>query len=1410
MQCNSGAAYCYGATLTLSITGLPTAIDAHVVFKDGANPITGNTASSTVSVNSSGAASFSTSTLASPLTLGSHSFTAAYSGDSTYPGSTSNTVSGPIASTATAVAEAAKDSQSNPLTTWIAGSAAFTLTATVTSSSTEGSFAIPSGSVTFYDSSTQIGKVTITANTGVVSLASSAFASSSTTLAPGKHRYIASYGGVYSGGTAEYSTSISTSAPVTITGSSQTITFNPALSGTYGGSATLSATATSNLAVTFTASGACSVSSHTLSYTSAGVCTVNANQAGSASWAAATQVQKTVTVNPAPLTVTASSLTGLNAITYGTAVPTITASYSGFIGSDTKWTGLTTRPTCTTTYTNTSAPTSYPTSCLGAAGANYTINPVSGSITVNKASQTFSHWYNSTTTYRSPVALSAIASSGLTVSYSVSSGPGSISNGNTLTPTAASAAGTVIVVAANQSGNANYLAATQVTKTVTVYPASLLITAASPAQIVYGTAVPTINAANAIYTGFMLPDTRTSLSTQPTCITTYTNTSHPNAYSTTCYGAVDPNYDITYFGGSFTVIQATPIPNTWPTAGGITYGAALSTSHLSGGSSTSLGSTFAWTNTALVPGAGTDSESVTFSPTDSTDYTTALGSVSIVVAKATSTISSSPTSSAITFGSALSASKLSGGSGSTAGSFSWTTSSTIPPALGPNTENVTFTPTDTRDYTTASGTASVTVTKGTPTVSNWPTATSIPYGDTLASSNLSFTSGSGGTFAWTNTSTAPNAGTSAQSVTFTPGNTTDYSTVTHNINVTVTKQAATVTWPSASAITYGQVLSYSNLTGGSSLDENSNSLGTNFTWTYGNIEPGAGTPLESVTFTPSNPNYSTTTHNLAVTVNQATATSITWPTASSIPLGETLDNSILSGGASTPDGNFAWADNTVQPGVGVSQYSVVFTPDDPADYSTANQLVNIVVNPCGKQDSLNSDFATALNVFNDNNSVVPSFPLDAEGGNVSALCAVNSGPDDTAVSVTVAQPFITSGAISSSQTDSSTYGTNSAVLAFGTTPVTGQGATIAISDDGFGDPGTISTSTANSNGVFASMGGTVTITDNIVSTSGNNSHAFDATYGGTLTINNSAATTAGNSSSVIVAGIGGGTVSVNGGVYASNGTRSAGIRVAGTGTGISPFSTVSVSDVAAGTTIMAQDSDAVVIEGGNSVSITSTGNGISLSGALGDDHGIFLYQSSTLTDATAGTGTFTMVGGSITYTCDETTSNNNNCTAGTPASDQNLLPTLFSVANTTAAITLTDVTVTNDTLTDSNINGTLLTVAALSSNGGSVTFDALGETLIGDVIVDGTSTANLSLAADTQSNPNPSSLTGAINAANSAETVNLTLDATSSWVVANGNSYLTSLNNNGTPNGINNISCQNYGQCFVYVGGNSSPLAGIE
>ncbi len=85
-------------------------------------------------------------------------------------------------------------------------------------------------------------------------------------------------------------------------------------------------------------------------------------------------------VAPAPLTITANSQTKV----YGAALPTLTASYSGFVNGNTS-ASLTTLPTLSTTASTASYVGSYPIQAAGAVDPNYTIGYATGTLTVTSA-----------------------------------------------------------------------------------------------------------------------------------------------------------------------------------------------------------------------------------------------------------------------------------------------------------------------------------------------------------------------------------------------------------------------------------------------------------------------------------------------------------------------------------------------------------------------------------------------------------------------------------------------------------------------------------------------------------------------------------------------------------------------------------------------------------------------------------------------------------------------------------------------------------------------------------------------------------------------------------------------------------------------------------------------------------------
>ncbi|MBF0102531.1 MAG: cadherin domain-containing protein, partial [Desulfobacterales bacterium] len=275
------------------------------------------------------------------------------------------------------------------------------------------------------------------------------------------------------------------------------------------------------------------------------------------------------------------------------------------------------------------------------------------------------------------------------------------------------------------------------------------------------------------------------------------------------------NYTVSSTGSTTaTISKATPTITTWPTASPITYGQTVSTSTLTGATPSVPGS-FTFNTPDIKPNAGTASYAITFTPTDTANYLTVSGSISVTVNKATPTITTWPTASALIYGQLLSESSLTGGISSVPGTFAFTTPDTKPNA-GAAIQSVTFTPADTANYSPVIGTVTVTVTKATPTVSAWPTASAISYGQTLSDASITGSTASvPGTFAFTTTTTKPNAGTASHAVTFTPTDTANYNTVSGTVSVMVNKATPTIsTWPTASIITFGQTLSESTLTGG--------------------------------------------------------------------------------------------------------------------------------------------------------------------------------------------------------------------------------------------------------------------------------------------------------------------------------------------------------------------------------------------------------------------------------------------------------------------------------------------------------------------------------------------------------------------------------------------------------------------
>jgi hypothetical protein len=296
--------------------------------------------------------------------------------------------------------------------------------------------------------------------------------------------------------------------------------------------------------------------------------------------------------------------------------------------------------------------------------------------------------------------------------------------------------------------------------------------------------------------------------------------------------------------------------------------------------------------------------------------------------------------------------------------------------------------------------------------------------------------------------------------------------------------------------------------------------------------------------------------------------------------------------------------------------------------------------------------------------------------------------------------------------DSSFYGLNAGVLALSGSRITMNG-------------GAITTAGTGANGAFAVGSGSVVELSKVkIDCTASGAHGVDATIAGTIVCKDVEITTAGNGAAAAIStDRGGGTVTFTGGAATTSGTRSPGIYSTGN---------ITVS----GAKIVATGSEAIVIEGKNTVTLNNTTLKCSR------QCGAMLYQSFS-GDAGVGTSVLTMTGGSL-------------AAAEGP---------VFYITNTDAIVDL------KGGARISGDSGVLIKAAAgqwgrSGSNGGGLLFKADGVMLTGNVLCDKVSSVAMTLR-------NKATLKGTIDA-ESTLGVSLSLDGSSVWEVT-GTSYLAGL-----------------------------------
>ncbi len=443
------------ATLSSVAPGAGTPTGTVVFFRNGQSV-------AEVGLNGSGVATY---TVPAGLAVGSYTFTAQYGGDTNFLPSFTDR---PYAVTAKATTTTITGSSVNPS----ALGASVNFTYSVATSPTD---------------TTPTGTVTLTASTGETCSASVSTGNCSLTFNTAGARTVTA---VY-GGDALHATSTSVAFAHSVNKGTQaalsaTATPNAILFGGTSALATTGGTGTGAVSFAVTTGGSvCSISGSTLTGTGVGTCTVTATKAGDANYEP-TSATVDVTVSRAPqaalvVTATPDSIvfqgtstlattggTGTGAVSYAVTGGTGTCSLSG---STLTGTGV---GTCVVTATK-------------AGGDNYLDQTGTVTVTVTQAPQiiTFGTNPGPLTFGGTSGSVSATASSGLPVSFSTASS-------TVCSVDAVSGAITILgagncVVAANQAGNANYLAAPEVTQTVVINKAqqAAIEVTATPQTIVF-------------------------------------------------------------------------------------------------------------------------------------------------------------------------------------------------------------------------------------------------------------------------------------------------------------------------------------------------------------------------------------------------------------------------------------------------------------------------------------------------------------------------------------------------------------------------------------------------------------------------------------------------------------------------------------------------------------------------------------------------------------------------------------------------------------------------------------------------------------------------------------------------------------------------------------------------------------
>jgi hypothetical protein len=417
------------------------------------------------------------------------------------------------------------------------------------------------------------------------------------------------------------------------------------------------------------------------------------------------------------------------------------------------------------------------------------------------------------------------------------------------------------------------------------------------------------------------------------------------------------------------VSQAEPVI-TWNNPANIVYGTTLSNSQLNATANVNGAFSYSPAAGAKLEAGNNQTLSVTFTPNDTKNYTSASAQVNINVSQAEPVITwNNPAN--IVYGTTLSDNQLNA-TANVNGSFSYNPAAGTKLDAGNNqTLSATFTPNDTKNYTSTSAQVKINVSQAEPVIT-WSNPADIAYGTTLSGTQLNATANVNGSFSYNPAAGAKlDAGNNQTlTATFTPNDTKNYTATSAQVKINVSQAEPVITWSNPTNIVYGTALSGEQLNATANVDGR---------FIYNPAEGAtlnAGTQTLSATFIPSDTkNYSIpTAKTVTLTVSKANPV-VTWENPEDIDYGTKLSEVQLNATANA-QGKFNYypiAGTTLNAGENQT-LTVRFVPKDTRNYNT----------PDAKTVTINVNKATPTITWENPDDIVYGTILSAEQLNATA------------------------------------------------------------------------------------------------------------------------------------------------------------------------------------------------------------------------------------------------------------------------------------------------------------------------------------------------------------------------------------------------------------------------------------------